>query len=151
MHPLKLTIMKALIPFKHYFFMISTFLLFLTSSCTKSNIETPDPIPNDPGFGCNTSVVMGTLSNAAGKLFYNSAKNEWWIRFSTPGFSNFTIICNQSSVDTIITGHTVLEEFIVTVSGTIKAIDAFQASRPFPTPPESYPIPYLINITHITK
>ena len=150
--------MKTLpIPIKTALFLILPAFAFLFSSCTKASSDYVDPKP-DPGYGCETSVVLRSITSAPARLTFYPANttggqgNKWSISLDLPDVTKVACFnCNKQVEIEAITGVTATSTVTVNVliTGEVKR---YEYNQPDPRViPTSYPVPYWLNIFSITK
>lgn len=107
--------MKTIVPLsKHWLFMAIMFSLLTTIGCKKSSNE-------DPEFGCDTQVVLETLTNTPGTLVYNPTQAEWQVSIDLGGGKIFScIFCDKSAYAAKVAGQSTSSSIPVTISGSVK-------------------------------
>ena len=125
--------------------LVFTVLILLGIGCSKASNNPAQELD----YGCDSKVILKTISNANAKLYYNTSLAKWFISIDDlPPTSVSCVFCDDTVINSIIAGQPLTAIINVTVSGNIKRKVEGQL------PPEqvtSYPLPYLIVVTSIAK
>ena len=112
--------MKAISSPRIIMFISLLFMLCIDAGCKKSTTEAEV----DPGYGCNTSEVLGVATNVPAQLVYMTPAygTRWYLVVQLPG--NNPVICHycdhEAEIQAILAGHSTNDVLNVTVSGRIK-------------------------------
>lgn len=134
--------MKLFKPQKQLFSIAAVVMLTSIFGCKKSSGS-----ESDPGYGCNSQVILKTLTNANGQLSYVPGQSQWAVSFSLPGGYLFACdFCDQSAISSIVAGHSTGDVINVTISGEVKRR---VENQPDIVPTTGYTEIYLISVSSV--
>lgn len=135
--------MRAFTIIKRYVFALSTLVLISITSCKKSS----DTLNSELDYGCDTKVVLETLTNTPGLLVYNPTQAEWQVSIDLGSNRKFScIFCDKSVYATQVAGQSTASAIPVTVSGSVKRRVLNQVPV---TPTTGYVEVYVFNATSV--
>lgn len=130
--------MKRMNSPKRLMLLVSFLILVSIFGCEKNSVS-----ENDIGYGCDTKVVLKTLTNTTGQLKYSPEHARWIAGFNLSGGYLFLCdFCDQNSIKLITAGHSNSDVINITVSGEIKRR---VQNQPEIIPTTGYPEIYLIS------
>ena len=107
--------MKSFNIAKHNLFTLSALILLSITSCTKTSINA------ELEYGCESKVVLQTLTNTPGVLVYNSVQAEWQVSIDLGSNRKFSCtFCDKSAYAAKVAGQSTSSTIPVTVSGSVK-------------------------------
>ena len=107
--------MKAFTITKHFVFVLSILILTSITGCKKSSTTT------ELDYGCDSKIVLETLTNTPGLLVYNPIQGEWWVSIDLGSNRKFScIFCDKTAYAAKVAGQSTSSSIPVTVSGSVK-------------------------------
>ena len=107
--------MKAFTITKHCVFILSILTLISISGCKKSSLNP------ELDYGCDSIVVLETLTNTPGVLTYSPVHGEWWVSIDLGSNRKFSCsFCDRSTYSAKVAGQSTNSSIPVNVSGTVK-------------------------------
>ncbi|MBK8520057.1 MAG: hypothetical protein IPL54_03975 [Chitinophagaceae bacterium] len=107
--------MKTITFAKHWAFAISSLTLMCMAACTKTSTKA------ESDYGCDSKVVLETLTNTPGILVYNPTQAEWQVSIDLGSNRKFScIFCDKSAYSAMVAGQSTSSSIPVNVSGSVK-------------------------------